>query len=69
MTSNRLARQLLGTLRIHKNCIRFELCLWKKKKEEESKKEDEQKSKFSSLVVSNLLKVSGTSRVDTSLEY
>ena len=50
---------------IRQDCVLFKLCLAKKKQEEEKRDE---KSKFSSLVVSTLLKVSGTFRVDLALE-
>ena len=46
MGSNRLARQLFGMLKIHKDRILFELCLWEKKKEERKKKEDKQNRNF-----------------------
>ena len=38
MESNRVARQLFGMLKIFKDRILFELCLWKKKEEERRKK-------------------------------
>ena len=41
----------------------------RKKERRKKKKEDEQESKFSSLVFSNLLRVSGTFGVDIALEY
>ena len=65
MGSNRVARQSFGMLKICKDHILFELCLWKKK--ERRKKMN--KSKFSSFGFSNLLKVSGTFGVDIALEY
>ena len=51
MGSNRLARQSFGMLKIRKDRILFELCLWEKKKErkkkkKEKKKEDEQNRNF-----------------------
>ena len=40
--SNKLARQSFGMLKINKDRILFELCLWKKKKEEEEEEEEEE---------------------------
>ena len=42
MERNRLARQLFAMLKIRKDHILFELCLWKEKEEEERKQEGEQ---------------------------
>ena len=74
MGRNRLARHSFGVLKICKDLILFELCLWKKKeRKKERKKEEEErrltKSKFSSLFFSNLLKFSGTFELDIALEY
>ena len=49
MESNRLARQLLGMLKICKDHMLFELCLGRKKEKEErktKKKKDEQNQNF-----------------------
>ena len=43
MEINRVARQSFGILKIRKDRIIFELCLWKKK---QKKKEDEQNRNF-----------------------
>ena len=43
MGSNRLARQSFGMLKIRKDRILFELCLWKKKEEEEEEEERRKK--------------------------
>ena len=43
MERNRLVRQSFGMFKIRKDCVLFELCLWKKKEEEERKKEDEER--------------------------
>ena len=53
-------------LKIRKKCILFELCLWKKKGDEEKRST---KLKFSTLVFSNLLKVSETFGADITLEH
>ena len=42
MESNSLARQSFGILKVLKDRILFQLCLWKKK-EEEQEQEDERK--------------------------
>ena len=74
MDCNKLhvARQSFGTFKIRKDRVLFELCLWKKKERRKKKKEKRRtKSKFSSLVSSNLIKVSETFGIDTciTLEY
>ena len=66
MGSNRLARQLFGMLKICKDRILFELCLWKKKEEERRKKMS--KIEIFKLGFLNLLNVSGTFVVDIALE-
>ena len=45
MGSNRLARQSFGMLKIRKDRILFELCLWEKKEERRKKKEEERRRK------------------------
>ena len=56
MESKRLARQSFGMLKIHKDRILFELCLWKKKEEEKKKKVN--KIEIFKFGFSNLLKFS-----------
>ena len=50
MECNRVARQSFGMLKIRKDRILFELCLWekkeRKKKKKKKKKEDEQNRNF-----------------------
>ena len=46
MGSNRLARQSFGMLKICKDHILFELCLWEKKEEEEERKKKMNKIEF-----------------------
>ena len=43
MECNRLARQSFGMLKIRKDRILFELCLWEKKEEEEEEEEEEER--------------------------
>ena len=69
MASNRLARQPFGMLKIRKDDILFELCLWEKKESKRKKKEDEQNRNLTSWFFSNLLNVSGTFGVNIALEY
>ena len=45
MECNRLARQSFGMLKIRKDRILFELCLWEKKEEEEEEEEEEERRK------------------------
>ena len=65
MGSNRLARQSFGMLKIRKDRILFELCLWEKKEERRKKMNKIEIFKFG---FSNLLKVNGTFGVDIALE-
>ena len=51
MGSNRVARQSFGMLKIRKDRILFELCLWKKKKKE--KKEKERRKKMNKIEIFN----------------
>ena len=64
MGSNRLARQSFGMFKICKDCILFELFMWKKKERKKRNKMEIFKFGFS-----NLLKVSGTFGADIALEY
>ena len=66
MESSRLARQLFGVLKIRKDSIHFELCLWKKKEKEERRKKMKRRNfKFG---FSKLVKVSRTFGVNIALE-
>ena len=56
-------------LKIHKECVLFELCLWRKKRRKKKDKDEDEARKINEIEIfrfglSNLLKVRGTFGVD-----